>query len=371
MSSNKEIVERWFDVELGKESRYLSPKNSNIHPHDGHLNSYGSHFTLVQTLKHDNFGDNDSTNVRAWLLNGDRYSVSTSRHQTLVQDAARATGKDTIIVPFSSLLSASIKAESIVPLKILPERWVASIRKTTTEEFLASGRVTVESYEKINGKAPDYVDDIGGVPSAWVSFKDSVVPIGTEFVGVRHVLGSSVFTAVVHEFGWRSREEKIRGATFLSSFDDQESRMLYFLCELPESFKVISDPIEDAFEALKPIEVKHAEENGINVVRQGDIFAVETDISTRMLKSWGGTIVKRSQDSENANLLGTNHFATEVVKVNDETYARGCLYHVPSFRASDHVRRKMGKKWHYIVKNTVPMSENGLSRSWSIGGNVD
>ena len=60
-------------------------------------------------------------------------------------------------------------------------------------------------------------------------------------------------------------------------------------------------------------------------------------------------------------LMGTAHTATEVATMpNGMQYARGLIYHDPAVinetRQPDHARRQLGKQWHLIARNTVPVS---------------
>lgn len=142
--------------------------------------------------------------------------------------------------------------------------------------------------------------------------------------------------------------DRRRTAYFLSGFDENETRPSYFFCELPP--KVKPTTVEEAIETLKPSAVKLAEEAGREVKRQGDIFAVPMPgVTLRELKAQSGRHEKRG------NLLGTNHAATEVVYVGKQTYARGTIRHVPEFRRPDHKALTIGRDWHLILKNTVPV----------------
>jgi hypothetical protein len=104
---------------------------------------------------------------------------------------------------------------------------------------------------------------------------------------VRHWLGDSVFTAV--------RDRVFDGtvgtrAYFVSSFDQQERRPLYFLSQLPGP----ADTVSAAIESLAPDSVRTARDMGRAVVRQGDIFAIETGTTTRALRAAGATFTKRA-----------------------------------------------------------------------------
>lgn len=146
-------------------------------------------------------------------------------------------------------------------------------------------------------------------------------------------------------------ERRPRWAFFLSGFDHHERRPVYFFCELPRGVRPTT--VAEAYEALKPDAVKLAEQMGRTVLRQGDIFAIELRGTTkRDLRARGAKFEKRG------NLLHTNHEATEVAYLPDgSTLVRGTLWHNPPFRDPDHRRVTVGKTWHLVCKNTVPLSK--------------
>ncbi|MGZ4659689.1 MAG: hypothetical protein ACXVYB_00250 [Arthrobacter sp.] len=162
-----------------------------------------------------------------------------------------------------------------------------------------------------------------------------------------------------------------RWAYYLSGFDHEEARPLYFFAELPRGVK--PETVAEAYEALKPDPVRMAEQMNRPVFRQGDIFGVPLEAMDRKaLKALGARIEKRTMREvelepvqrvvREANLpyvLNTNHTATEVAYLPDGvTLARGTMYHDPEGRRADHARRRIGdgKTWHVVIKNTVPIS---------------
>lgn len=157
---------------------------------------------------------------------------------------------------------------------------------------------------------------------------------------------------------------KRRWAYFLSGFDANESRPSYFFCELPP--RVRPETVEQAFETLKPAAVRFAEDQGREVKRQGDIFAIPMPrLTLAGMKKAGGVHIKRPKlididgrtvwDGPRPQLLGTNHEGTEIVTLDGYTYARGTITHNPAGRRPDHKRTPLGKEWHLILKNTVPI----------------
>jgi hypothetical protein len=156
-----------------------------------------------------------------------------------------------------------------------------------------------------------------------------------------------------------------RWAYYLSGFDHEEARPLYFFAELPRGAKPTT--VAEAYEALKPDPVKLAEQMGRPIFRQGDIFGVPTRLDRKTLKAMGARVVRRNMNIDSPPerpielpyVLHTNHTATEVAYLpNGLTLARGTMYHDPNGREADHARRRIGdgKSWHVVVKNTVPIA---------------
>lgn len=371
-----------------------------------------------------------------FLINGDTYSVTTSRQQSEVRAAIQRTGLPSVIVPYSVLDEAGIERDSIDVLDVQADRTVA----TTTTKTENPGRWEHDSYpvyddhggwqntltgeivlrdarnpwgaqrpdtvcncdrpQLVHGtygplgykyeggySSPQYIADLAAHNEAiaaetahrrlrhgdWEEIPASRRPSGrkrivsgpngrTEWTMVwddeaqtvtyqntrhRHLLGGSLITA-------RVRYRRANGATatrtarFLSGFDEQETRPSYFFCELPRTSRAAT--IDEAYADLKPATVKTAEALGREVKRQGDIFAVPLTMTTAELTASGAERVK------GAYILGTNHRATEVATIGKLTYIRGTISHAPQGRASDHKRVTVGKQWHLVLKNTVPVA---------------
>jgi hypothetical protein len=346
------IIERIitrFAAEAGKpEPRFARDSRANVTvSNDGRsLYSYGSHFVLATIMP-------DSSSGRSWwLVNGDTYSVSTSRHQSETRAALTGTGLPVLIVPFSALTSAGIVVSSIRPVHIRPDRFeYITHSASTVGEVPAIHRWQLEGYSHPVIPFPD----------------DGKLHWETS----HHWLGDSVFTA---DYQWSERNPGYdpssdgpsdfylhhRGnASFLSSFDYQERRPLYFLCQLPGNPVTVADAIE----SLKPSEVVVAA-GDTPVTRQGDVFAIPAAFSAGQLKNGSFTYAKA------AYVLGVNHTASEVIVKDGVTYARGVLRHKPQERnrAPEHRMQKMGdgKTWHILVRNTVP-----AGRAWAVQGGVD
>lgn len=248
-----------------------------------------------------------------FLLNGDRYSQTTSAQQSAVRQAVIQTGVPSVIIPYSALDSAGIVRDSIA---------------------------IVDRSEDTFTKAIVHYDGEGEPkePYRWRKTAN-----GYERDRWDHHLGESLIRARV--------SGRKRPAYFLSGFDENETRpeRAYFLAELPRNAK--PKTITEAREALKPAPVLLAEQAGRAVQRQGDIFAVPVpSITTRTLTK------AHAMRTKAAYILGTNHRATEVATLHGVTYARGTLTHAPQDRRPDHRRVTIGKGWHIVLKNTVPVA---------------
>jgi hypothetical protein len=366
MATEQDRCERWIENAMGWNDKVLGiPNSANVFYRGDSIFSYGSHFEMGRVLRSSN-GD-----PRAIWLNGDNYSVTTTRHQGMARVAARRACLPTFIVPGSALQAAGLSIGTLEPIHIREDRTetfqhsaesvagdhvlMDDPNGATEPQRVYAGRLSADADE--DGfktiQRPVRVPD----PDRKLVRKNSNWPIAElgedglwHWETSRHWLGDSLFFA-------RGRDG--RRHRFLSSFDYQESRPLYFLCELPRSST--AETVEQAYEDLRPDEVKAADEAGIEVTRQGDIFAIPTELTTREAKAltpYGkGSIVKKPQ----RGLLGTRHTASQVLfATGGRIYARGTLYHaVGTWERSDHSRRRMGdgKTWHLLVRNTVPRQQ--------------
>jgi hypothetical protein len=384
------------------------------------LYSYGSHFELARPLR------NRKGEITGYLLNGDTYSNITSQHQGHVRHIL--SSEKTVIIPHEALNSAGIDLETVQIVHVKGDTWttthhrtteipegakwrreeIAEYRAPTEEDYAAAveaatpdARRTWEGRVKRHGEDPKLWSDPGEFKpptknDVWLYSKRVVTghvdrlytsgrggveitvtpqPDGTTeytWTTTRHWLGEALIRARVT---WRTFDDDgmhrhHRWAYYLSGFDHEEARPLYFFAELPHGVKPAT--VAEAYEALKPDPVKMAEQMGRPVFRQGDIFGVPLEAMDRkQLKTLGARIERRTmarvelspvmREVQPANLpyvLNTNHTATEVAYLpGGVTLARGTMYHDPDGRRADHARRRIGdgKSWHVVIKNTVPI----------------
>lgn len=345
MASTHDIIQR-FAREAGKpDAQFLHNRSLNVFAgREGGKDavfSYGYHFPMAVLMP-------DGDEPRGWwLVNGDRYSITTNRHQTSVRSALKGTGLPMVIIPFSALREAGIEKNAIKRVEVLPDRY--------TWEPRTRDRAPAEWERNERGAGGDYYKDWSELPDGrWA------------YLYREHRLGESLIKAAytTRDPGTH-RDIRHEPAYFLSAFDQNEpGRGLYFLCQLPDGAEPAT--VDEAREALKPREVLYAENYGtpgnLPVLRQGDVFAVPTDFDTRHIPG---------PSQRSAYVLGVNHMVTEVrTTMGAQTYGRGYLRHKPreSWRLPEHRSVVLGdqKTWYLLVRNRVPEG-----RSWSVGGRVD
>lgn len=180
-----------------------------------------------------------------------------------------------------------------------------------------------------------------------------LLPVSIQAYGQSKVPGHEWQTPVVVEVNDEFEAVfTVKDRYYLSGYDSQESPPLYFLCRLPGAV----GSIVAARESLKPGSVKAALAAGIKVVRQGDIFAIESDEDKKSLNKIGAQF----SDSSVWPIYGTAHTATELaILPTGVMLAKGALLHRPPIRGEtrhpDHEARPLGKKgWWWLTRNTVP-----------------
>lgn len=107
MANYYDTARRWRDRCLGIDDR-PNLKNQRLIAEDDRIFSYGSHFEIARALR-DNRGA-----FRGWLISGDRFSNTTSKHQAEVRAAINSgMSAPQVIIPYSALQAASILFDTI------------------------------------------------------------------------------------------------------------------------------------------------------------------------------------------------------------------------------------------------------------------
>jgi len=105
MATGSDVIDRWVDTLTGRNTRTL--KCSNVFFSGDVLYSYGHHFWLARALRGK---DGALTGI---IMNGDTYSVTTSKHQSWTRHAVARSGVRSVIIPASALAAADIDVKSI------------------------------------------------------------------------------------------------------------------------------------------------------------------------------------------------------------------------------------------------------------------
>ena len=254
--------------------------------------SYGYHFPMA--IKMDNY----------YLVNADTYSNTTSKHQSQLRSELQY--ETTVLIPFSALDRAGIRKSSI------------------------------EVFDMEDAKKIPY------------EYKDRTT--GETRVGYRHLMGSTLFKA--HRTDVRNNvNEK---CYFLSGLDEtgRDPWSAFFLAQLPSKVYTVAQ----AYDILKPDNVRFVEEMGGKVERQGEWFFIPVCDETNkelfelerhdLVEGKGEYAFLENRDRTRRD----SHRATRVARIADnEVYVRGTVRHVEG----DHKMLKLEpKRWYRAYENT-------------------
>jgi len=361
------VVSWWAARELGLPGFWDQIYHEKMLTLSGILRS-GDGMMLAQTLRNSNTGK-----VSCFLINGDQGDTRTERRQQWVtRRVLQSLDTPCLIVPFRALATAGIDPLSIRPIEITGDRMEAVVMHApgynedeivwsgNQNDSFAIGRIPGRSNlyfvrRQVTWKWEDQIQVQRLLPPeeqeikvTLNNFPAKVQPDGT-LLATRtiHRLGDSVFSACLRD---ESKRRK-----FISSFDYQERWPLYFLAELPAKSRVKT--VEDAILALAPPIVHAAIAQQRDVKRQGDMFAIPTELTTTEVKLLTGGTIRRMR-----GIFGTDHIVTEsYVGRNRVTYGRGVIHHRPAGRQPDHRSVRLDKVWHLMVPNTVPRRRRGAT----------
>lgn len=280
------------------------------------LYSYGSHFPLLVKTA---FG---------FLLNADKYSSTTSSHQSSCMKHA------TIQVPFSALRRAGINYRGMELVAHEAQRWdtVGYQRQVSKDGGLAKMEtISVAEYGKLSEREQE---------------------------------------------GWYPKEErrpestiiKHDGKFYLSSMDGNN----FFLSQLPEP----ATSIVDAFASLMPKQVI-----GKEYIRQGEWFFIVAEeapffvmvgkkpVSPERYNKITYREMKPKFTLPKKNADGNNHIATRGIQFGEGIWVSGQVRHVTNWGTrGEHRMLHLSTADHPIIFQAF---ENRALASWSAGGRVD
>lgn len=130
MTTHSQAISRYFEIMLGNTTR-KSLASTSVFSQGDTLYSYGRHFTLCRAIR-GKARKGQTAPVELFLLNGDTYSNTTSRHQShLRNELPRSV--PSVIIPFTALTMAGIDDPGSVRLV-----------EATSDRMLRTDHVTYE-----------------------------------------------------------------------------------------------------------------------------------------------------------------------------------------------------------------------------------
>lgn len=124
---------RWVEVSMGWTDKNLF-KNNRMPAYRDRIDSYGSHFTIAELLR------DKHNQPETFLINGDRFSNTTTKHQAAVLGAItrRAGHIPRVTIPFSALEAANIVRSSVQIVESTSDWWEERTEERT--EFPAEAK---------------------------------------------------------------------------------------------------------------------------------------------------------------------------------------------------------------------------------------
>ncbi len=138
--THEDVADRWVNRILHPGRGALS--SNNLHDRGDSIFSYGSHFEVARILR-DRKGE-----PRGWLINGNTYSVTTTRHQSAVRNAiGDGHGLPVVTIPHAALDAAGIDVRTIELIDREDDWWS---EKVVTKEHLV-GKWEYDCHESAPG----------------------------------------------------------------------------------------------------------------------------------------------------------------------------------------------------------------------------
>lgn len=335
-----------------------------IYCEENSLYSYGDHFLLAHFL-------GDQRGERLFLKNGDRASQTTSRQQAEVQEQCFGPTVSFSAFAVTGFDLGKLTSENV--LDFAEDTRVYLMRERETGTFYRLGKWNADTGEYERG-------EVFIPPRQGAFFPDRSQPERNGFAsGVWHIVAA----CLIH----------VAGRYLLSAVDEGS----YFVSELSSPAR----SVREAFELLKPREVRKANAKDATVKRQGEWFFVPTGISTD--RGLAGVLnltslskakiesLRRPKDSEGRS-IGNCH-RCYVIEHAGELWARGTVRHqretvsnqggryriedavyippqpVAHYTATrEHAALKLGKEWHRVYRNTELAAWTAARTRWSRGG---
>lgn len=314
--NNRAVVEGFYaDVQPNGEA-------SNIFFEGPVLYSYGHHFPMAVRIPGNRY-----------IVNGDKYSITTGKHQSHVFQVIPNSKR--VEIPFSALMA------------------MLGMRNDTIDQQDLVNMLVNGTIELIDWENDRYVD------TGQISVKTGE-PI------MEHYLGACLFKY--------KRLVGIEETTryLISAIDESGTNGgLFFLTELKEP----AETVMEAFEQMKPDDVKEAEAKGVEVKRQGEFFFIKSpnDFDRKenpIHKDFANRVEKNyclRHRAEHGWRDSQNHVASE--GFCDDSYGAQFVRGIVKHDRGQHKQLKLyedvkEKGWWQVL-------EAVYMQSWGASGNVD
>jgi hypothetical protein len=307
MKSQKTLIQEFVDGATDGEASHMYIDGDVMY-------SYGRHFPLLVR--------------RDWgfLLNADKYSSTTSQHQSSCFKHA------TIQIPFSALNGAGISYYTFELVTHQPQRWdTVAYRQANTDD-----RISLAEYEKLTTEQQEgyYPVEERRPESAVIKHKDKY---------------------------------------YLSSMDGYN----YFICLLPDDWRTDKpfESIEGAFDALMPEQVK-----GQEYQRQGEWFFVPMGEPPIFISESDEPLTPEKMNKFLYKAMtpkftlphrpdGNLHIATRGMQIGDRIWVSGQVRHQSRWGGrGDHRMMRLSTSDQPLIFEAF---ENRAQGSWSASGRVD
>ena len=358
---------------------FAKGKERTIYNNDRHvfyigdtLYSYGTHFPLAVKCN------------KGWILNGDRYSNSTSIHQSIVRETARRHQPGTTntpllhcIIPFSSLRAAQVKPEDITILDVSDDTYETVQRKDPTTREIKEYKIHHLGASLIRVKTKRYLSSIDNGSKRHTFFlvelrSHQVNTIKEAFRDLAGKLSEEQYR------GYLLGEIERQGEYFLEPHPEVATKELIkkakkqtinvkealkVLVKTPVTKRMIRDVI-----SRQNMGYGGCSKEQIQVIRRDGVpYYVLLDRNSHITKIpddamvQGNQLVLKERMVKQFDLsygIGNPHIATHALQTTDGVYITGTLRH------REHRMISLGNTWYKVYKNTA-------MGSWSAIGNVD
>ena len=308
---NDEVLNAYFNSSTPEGSNY----QGSLFFEGQVLYSYGRHFPLAVRI------NRGGGHMSLYIINGDKYSVTTSHHQGML--FSYINNSQRLEIPFSALEAAFSDVRITWLLRNQFE-----IIDWQFDQLLDTGRI-----DKNGNKL------------------------------FEHVLGASVF--------------KVADEYYLSGLDESGTGQgLYFLTKLLPGQQPTT--VQEAYEFMKPDAVKRAEEENKTIYRQGEFFFVEAN-QNEIPKEYHKPEKKNDYNDKYRFLIrhyyianrdrdrDNRHYATYGYVSGDKQYVYGTVRHVRNehrmvrlYRLTNGIVAPSSKTWFEVHEALQQISYSAI-----------